>query len=99
MKPTLLRLIVLLLPFAFIGYLLSCNTKANSVVLNVSAKPFEKLSDYHFFSGVMSDLIPNARVAPYDLITPLFSDYAQKARFIYMPEGQSADYDTTKVLA
>ncbi|MDB5283682.1 MAG: hypothetical protein JWO06_2757, partial [Bacteroidota bacterium] len=33
------------------------------------------------------------------LITPLFSDYAQKARFIYMPEGKSADYDTTQVLA
>ncbi len=52
-------------------------------------KPFSKLSEYHFFTVPLSALNPNTGVLPYDLITPLFSDYAAKARFVWMPEGQS----------
>lgn len=36
---------------------------------------------------------PNARVVPYGLATPLFSDHADKARFLYVPEGKVARYD------
>jgi len=36
-------------------------------------------------------LILGARVTPYDLTTPLFTDYAQKLRTIWMPPGVSAD--------
>ncbi len=32
------------------------------------------------------------RVAPYELNTPLFSDYAQKSRALYLPDGTSATY-------
>ncbi|MCB0668564.1 MAG: hypothetical protein KDC80_22220 [Saprospiraceae bacterium] len=60
----------------------------NAVVL--PEIPFEKLSEYHFFEEPLINLRPAERVLPYDLITPLFSDYAQKARFIWMPEGVSA---------
>jgi uncharacterized repeat protein (TIGR03806 family) len=35
---------------------------------------------------------PNARVVPYGLATPLFSDHADKARFLYVPEGEVARY-------
>ena len=46
----------------------------------------QKLSDYRFFvSGK-----PNARVRPYTLATPLFSDYTDKDRFSYVPAGQKA---------
>lgn len=48
------------------------------------------LSDYRFFVGPMYNLTPNTRVVPYDLITPLFSDYAKKERFVWMPEGSKA---------
>lgn len=61
-------------------------------------KPFEKLSDYQFFEGELADLKPAARVLPYDLNSPLFSDYAHKARFVWMPEGKSANYTTEHVL-
>ena len=88
-----------LLPALFVIYIAGCNFKKSTVVvLDVAAKPFENLSEYNFFGGVMNELKPNARVLPYDLITPLFSDYAHKARFIYMPEGIHANYDTSKVL-
>src|ERR1700741_770430 len=80
-------------------YVASCNLKkSTAVVLDVAAKPFETLSEYNFFGGVMNELKPNARVIAYDLITPLFTDYAHKARFIYMPEGKQVNYDTTQVL-
>ena len=61
---------------------------------------FELLSEYNFFKGKLSDLEPNieAGVMPYDLIMPLFSDYALKKRFIYVPEGGSIPFDTSAVL-
>ncbi|MEZ4800116.1 MAG: hypothetical protein R2809_10145 [Flavobacteriales bacterium] len=40
----------------------------------------------------MSELHPNERVLPYDVITPLFTDYAKKKKFVWMPEGTSAIY-------
>ena len=49
--------------------------------------PFPKLSDYRFFKGDMRAMVPNDRVLPYELITPLFTDYAHKTRFMWMPEG------------
>ncbi len=99
MKFVLRTILFFLLPVLFSVYIISCNLKqSTSVVLDVAAKSFEKLSEYNFFSGVMNELKPNPRVLPYDLITPLFTDYAHKARFVYMPEGESAEYDTSKVI-
>lgn len=37
-------------------------------------------------------LAPNAGVLPYDLNTPLFTDYAHKLRTVWMPAGQAARY-------
>ena len=93
------RGLIVILPLFFIFYMVSCNVKKTAnVVLDVAQKPFEKLSDYNFFAGLMSDLKPNSRVIPYDLNTPLFTDYAWKSRFVYVPEGKTVDYDTTQVL-
>ncbi|WP_313927771.1 SO2930 family diheme c-type cytochrome [Pseudoxanthomonas sp.] len=40
-------------------------------------------------------LRPNEGVLPYDLATPLFSDYAHKLRTVWMPAGQAARYHGT----
>ncbi|MFI4963525.1 MAG: hypothetical protein ACHP6H_06690, partial [Legionellales bacterium] len=96
---SIIRCILIAIPVICVAVIVSCNApKGANVKLDVAAKPFEKLSDYNFFGGIMNELKPNARVVPYDLITPLFTDYAHKARFVYVPEGKSADYDTTQVL-
>ncbi len=58
----------------------------------------DKLSEYGFFEIPMKKLIPVGDVLPYDLNTPLFSDYAYKARFIKFPEGAKAMYDQKEVL-
>ena len=57
-----------------------------------------KLSDYGFFKGSLANLEPTARVFPYDLNTPLFTDYALKKRFIYLPEGTDILYRDEDVL-
>jgi uncharacterized repeat protein (TIGR03806 family) len=57
----------------------------------------DKLSDWHFFEGKLSDLNPKSDVIPYELRTPLFSDYAQKLRFVKIPSGQKAKFDPKEV--
>jgi uncharacterized repeat protein (TIGR03806 family) len=55
--------------------------------------PFpKKLSAWRLFTGRGSDLKPNRGVIPYDLNTTLFSDYATKHRFVWMPPGRAAAY-------
>ena len=51
------------------------------------------LSAFGFFEGSAAN--PSARLIPYQLRTPLFSDYAAKERFIYLPAQGiiSADAD------
>ena len=39
------------------------------------------------------DLHLSDGVAPYDLATPLFSDYALKLRTVWAPDGAAANYD------
>lgn len=75
-----------------------CKISDGKVTVDIHAKPFEKLSEYNFFKGKISDLVPNDKVLPYDLITALFSDYAHKARFVWMPAGTSAKYTKDEVV-
>ena len=57
-------------------------------------EPFpEKLSSWRLFEKSSAPLRPNVGLIPYDLNTPLFSDYAAKYRFVWMPAGQAATYN------
>ncbi len=51
-----------------------------------------QLSDFGFFSDPARQK-PSAGVTPYRLNTPLFSDGAEKLRFVYIPDGQQARAD------
>ena len=53
-----------------------------------------KLSTYKLFADPVRQ-IPNEGLLPYDIITPLFSDYAHKQRFIYLPPGGIIEYSAT----
>ena len=57
-----------------------------------------QLSEYGFFAGNIAEMIPAEGVIPYDLNTPLFSDYARKARFVRVPPGKKIPYNDTLVL-
>jgi len=53
----------------------------------------DKLSDWNVVYRDGDTLALNKRVVPFDLNTPLFSDYAHKLRTMWMPEGTSARYE------
>ena len=63
----------------------------------LAAKPAPTLSDYHLFTDD-SARHPNLGVTPYALNTPLFSDYAEKTRFVFLPPGDKARYRRTGAL-
>ncbi len=94
------KLLIVLL-FFLVGFLLlnwNCSSSVVGVNLDVNAPPFERLSEYHFFEGNTADLKPMSDVLPYDLNSPLFSDYAHKSRFVWMPKGKTASYTKEGVL-
>ncbi|MES2754273.1 MAG: SO2930 family diheme c-type cytochrome [Pseudomonadota bacterium] len=55
------------------------------------------LSAFGFFSD-MTARTPAPRLFGYTLNTPLFSDYAEKQRYLYIPAGQVARYDADAVI-
>jgi uncharacterized repeat protein (TIGR03806 family) len=58
-----------------------------------------KLSDYNLFSNAADPTSgPNENGIPYDLSTPLFTDYATKYRFVFVPEGKVATYSKDEVI-
>lgn len=64
----------------------------SAVVFDPTEVPYATLSAYHFFQGPLADLEPVPGVLPYSVITPLFSDYAKKKRFVWMMPGVEASY-------
>jgi uncharacterized repeat protein (TIGR03806 family) len=60
-----------------------------------STAPKMNLSEYGFFAGNIAEQKPAEGIIPYALNTPLFSDYAEKLRFVKIPEGKTVDYNAT----
>ncbi len=81
------RLLVILLVAALAG----CS-KAPPVALHPADAPPEQLSDWGVVLADGRSFALNAGVLPYDLNTPLFSDYALKLRSVWMPAGTAATY-------
>lgn len=71
----------------------SVETESSFVNFNIDAVPYAKLSTYMFFTGELKNLQPNTKVIPYEPASSLFTDYALKKRFIWMPGGVKAGYD------
>lgn len=69
---------------------LSCaKTGIVNDALLMAKKPAKLLSEYGLFIDT-GGRVPSDRVVPYDLNNPLFTDYATKLRYIYMPTGVAA---------
>lgn len=52
--------------------------------------PFKTLSEYGFFKGQLRSLNPSMELMLYEPSSSLFTDYAFKSRYIWMPEGSKA---------
>lgn len=94
-----LKLTGLLSLFTFIT-LLACNsneeeeyTPVSPVTVDLTQVPYPKLSDYKFFDGELKNLTPSLDVLPYKPASSLFSDYAHKKRFVWMPKGTKASFN------
>ncbi len=59
---------------------------------DMEALPLERLSDYGLFEGELARLEPGEYLMPYALNTPLFTDYAHKARHVFLPPGERIRY-------
>jgi uncharacterized repeat protein (TIGR03806 family) len=68
-----------------VALLVGCNTAA--------PPSYDKLSDYGLLKWQQGQLTYSAGVTPYDINTPLFSDYALKFRAVKLPSGQAATYN------
>lgn len=73
---------------------IDCSAKTRTVqwdlLLNSNAP---KLSDYQLFASQCNpSTSPSERGLAYDLSVPLFTDYASKYRFVFIPEGEKATY-------
>lgn len=82
----------------FTALYVSCSDKdteyvpVSPVTVDLTLVPYPKLSDYKFFEGDIKDQIPSLNVLPYEPASSLFTDYASKKRFIWMPLGTRAAY-------
>lgn len=92
------KYLLLLVFFAFI----SCGTDDSNdseyiplspVSVDLTKIPYAKLSDYKFFEGALKDHKPALDVIPYEPASSLFSDYAHKKRFVWLPKGTQATYN------
>jgi uncharacterized repeat protein (TIGR03806 family) len=96
--PYLNRYIKLAVGLLALIVLMRCQTTSSTVEEEVQFNPLEvpyqKLSAYAFFKGQLTAQQPNTRVVPYSPITPLFTDYAHKARFVWMPDSTKATVDS-----
>ena len=72
------------------------NKPANATPLWEGAYP-ATISQYGLFAGDMLDQRPAKGVVPYDVNSPLFSDYAEKHRFLKLPPGGKVKYDPVDV--
>ncbi len=94
--------VLLLIVIALQAVVYSCKKKSTpepieetpdtGVSVNLQNVPYQKLSDYRFFVGNMKDQQPNTNVIPYAPASSLFTDYAKKKRFLWVPGGQKATY-------
>lgn len=94
----------LLLPFLVVFLLLlvfSCSSNSDDyvdvdpvspVIVDLTQVPYANLSYYKFFEGEMKNQVPSIGVLPYKPLSELFTDYALKKRFVWMPEGVKASY-------
>ncbi len=63
------------------------NTPAS---IDFSKIPYKTLSEYGLFTGNLKDFTEAERVIPYEPVSSLFTDYAFKKRYVWMPENTSA---------
>ncbi|MFN7054848.1 SO2930 family diheme c-type cytochrome [Hyphomonas sp.] len=82
-------------------FLAACSAGARApsgpdMAVILADQPAATLSAYGLFTDLASGS-PADGVMPYELINPLFTDHADKHRFVYLPPGKAAAFHETDV--
>ena len=96
-----MKLYYLVVFILFISLQFSCSKTDDSeeyipispVTVDLTQVPYAKLSEYYFFDGEIKNQIPSLNVLPYEPASSLFTDYAHKKRFVWMPLGVKATFN------
>ncbi|WDI31516.1 hypothetical protein PUV54_16310 [Hyphococcus flavus] len=81
----------------FAGLLLSaCSEQQTAPTFHAQDNP-TRLSDWGMLETSTDELVISEGVTPYDLATPLFSDYALKLRTVWTPAGAPVLYNSDSV--
>lgn len=76
--------------FTFV-LLFSCLiNRQHNIQLPEEGKFFDQLSEYGLFFHESGQIKPNIKLKMYQVTNALFTDYARKDRFIYIPDNKSA---------
>lgn len=73
-----------------------CAQPGSGVNLDAAGVDCPRLQDYRLFVDSADPRQGPDGGIPFDLTTPLFSDYAQKYRFLFLPPGTQAMYDGSR---
>lgn len=90
MKTILIKHTVFLL-LGVANVISSCDVNDLKPIANSATLPM-RLSDYNIFQNGGAGL-PTARFHAYRLATPLFTDYAEKQRLLYLPQGMYLSFN------
>ncbi len=63
------------------------------VSVDLTKVPYRYLSEYYFFKGNLKNQEPVDGVLPYEPSSSLFTDYAYKKRFVWLPKNTKATYN------
>jgi uncharacterized repeat protein (TIGR03806 family) len=74
---------------------IACSATGSGVNWGATEFDCPNLSQYRLFADPMDPRQNGIGGLPYELTTPLFSDYALKYRILFLPPGTSATYDAT----
>jgi uncharacterized repeat protein (TIGR03806 family) len=90
MIPSLIKVLILI-------FIVSCSETAKPNLNPQEIKILSNLSEYGLFASQgESLLVPKIESFKYDLNTPLFSDYTDKDRVIFLPEDTQMQYHSEK---
>lgn len=97
MRPVVSEIAALWVPLLLLAGAPAPALEPSPVTIDVTAPPARSIDAYHLFQDVRRQ-IPNAGLVPYTINTPLFSDYAEKYRFVYVPRGKTAHYESENAI-
>lgn len=66
--------------------------KPEPISVDLENVPYATLSEYHFFTGDLKNLTPHEDLLLYKPNSELFTDYARKTRYVWLPENAKANY-------